>query len=77
MNHCERQPKKKATFESALLWSCSDQFYVADYDAFRWPEEAIAVAKMCNDIVVANGTVKVTDPRTSLPAHFVTLLFLN
>eukprot|EP00957_Ditylum_brightwellii_P113051 8620491-Ditylum_brightwellii.AAC.1 len=37
--------------------------------------QAIVVAK--HDIVVANGTAKVTDPRTSLPTHFATLRFLN
>eukprot|EP00957_Ditylum_brightwellii_P020223 1525597-Ditylum_brightwellii.AAC.1 len=37
----------------------------------------VVVAKGCNDIVVANRTAEVIDPRTRLPAHFVTLNFLN
>eukprot|EP00957_Ditylum_brightwellii_P176081 13407734-Ditylum_brightwellii.AAC.2 len=37
----------------------------------------IVAAKGKHDIAIANGTTKVTDPRTSLPTCFVTLCFLN
>eukprot|EP00957_Ditylum_brightwellii_P087911 6694606-Ditylum_brightwellii.AAC.1 len=39
--------------------------------------QAIVVVKGKNNIMVANGTAKVTYLRTSLPAHFVTLRFLD
>eukprot|EP00957_Ditylum_brightwellii_P002484 190343-Ditylum_brightwellii.AAC.1 len=76
-NPCVRRTKKGKMLLNVPCSRLVSIFYVASQDAFRWPAEAIVVAKGKHDILVANGTAKVMDPRTSLPTRFVMLRFLN